>query len=108
MGLTEQLLWIFKNAKEPLIFRKEADSVTGIIEIDVHGKNVETAIREIKKYLDSVSAGTYRIRVIHGYHGGTRIRDGILDEFSYGREPKVKRITMGDNQGITELILREF
>lgn len=69
--------------------------MSGIIEIDVHGKDVETAIREIKKHLNN--AGTYRIRIIHGYHGGTRIRDGIWDEFSYGREPKVKRITMGEN-----------
>lgn len=82
--------------------------MAGIIEIDVHGKNVETAIMEIKQQLNNAGAGTYRIRVIHGYHGGTRIKDGIWDEFSYGREPKVKRITMGDNQGITELVLREF
>lgn len=82
--------------------------MAGIIEIDVHGKNVETAIGEIKRRLDNADTGTYRIRVIHGYHGGTRIRDGIWDEFSYGRESKVKRIIMGDNQGITELILREF
>ncbi len=33
--------------------------------------------------------------IIHVFHGATRIRDGIWDEFSYGREPKVKRITMG-------------
>lgn len=82
--------------------------MTGIVEVDVHGKNVETAIMEIKQQLNNTGAGTYRIRVIHGYHGGTRIRDGIGDEFSYGREPKVKRITMGDNQEITELVLREF
>ena len=82
--------------------------MSGIIEVDVHGKTVEEAINEIKKHLNKTDTGTYRIRIIHGYHGGTRIRDGIWDEFSYGREPKVKRITMGDNPGITELILREF
>ena len=82
--------------------------MSGIIEINVHGKNVEEAIDEIRKQLSSAKAIVYRIRVIHGYHGGTRIRDGIWDEFSYGREPKVKRITMGNNQGITELVLREF
>lgn len=32
---------------------------------------------------------------VHGYYGGTRIADGIREEFGYGREPKVKRITMG-------------
>lgn len=82
--------------------------MAGIIEIDVHGKNVEMAIKEIKRYLNNAGTGTYRIRIIHGYHGGTKIRDCVWDEFSYGREPKVKRITMGDNLGITELILREF
>lgn len=82
--------------------------MSGIIEIDVHGKNVEAAIEEIRKHLNNVKPSVYRIRVIHGYHGGTRIRDGIQDEFGYEREPKIKRITMGDNPGITELILREF
>ena len=32
----------------------------------------------------------------------------IREEFGHEREPKVKRIEMGDNQGITELVLREF
>ena len=73
--------------------------MAGIIEIDVHGENVETAVREIRQRINNADVGTYRIRIIHGYHGGTRIRDGIWDEFNYGREPKVKRITMGDNQG---------
>ncbi len=82
--------------------------MNGIIEIDVHGKDVESAIVEIRKHLGNAKPSVYRIRIIHGFHGGTRIRDGIWDEFSYGREPKVKRITMGDNQGITELVLREF
>lgn len=94
--------------KNSTVLRNGVDSVSGIIEIDVHGKDVETAIREIKKHLNNAGTGAYRIRIIHGYHGGTRIRDGIWDEFSYGREPKVKRITMGENQGITELVLREF
>ena len=46
-----------------------------------------------------------RIRVIHGYNGGTRIRSMLREEYGYGRG---KRIEMGDNQGITELVLREF
>lgn len=80
----------------------------GIIEIDVHGMNTEEAITAIMQKVRSAGNSVYRIRVIHGYHGGTRIRSGIREEFSYGREPKVKRIEMGSNQGITELILREY
>lgn len=82
--------------------------MNGIIEIDVHEKNVESAIEEIRIRLNNAKSSVYRIRIIHGYHGGTRIREGIREEFSYGREPKVKRVTMGDNPGITELVLREF
>ena len=81
---------------------------SGILEIDVHGLNVEEAVAKVMAKVQAEGSSTYRIRVIHGYHGGTRIRSGIQEEFSYGREPKVKRIEMGNNPGITELILREF
>lgn len=54
------------------------------------------------------SGSVYIIRLIHGYHGGTRIREALVDEFSYGRDSKVKRIKQGNNSGITELILREL
>jgi len=80
----------------------------GIIEIDVHGMNTEEAINAVAQKVQSAAKSVYRIRVIHGYHGGTRIRNAIREEFSYGREPKVRRIEMGNNQGITELILREY
>ena len=81
---------------------------SGIIEIDVHGMNTEEAVNAVASKVRSAGNSVYRIRVIHGYHGGTRIRSGIRVEFSYGREPKGKRIEMGNNQGITELILREY
>lgn len=80
----------------------------GVIEIDVHGMTTEEAVKAVRGLLKQATSATYRVRIIHGFHGGTRIRDGIWDEFGYQREPKVKRVTMGDNQGITELILREF
>ena len=70
--------------------------------------NTEEAVNAVASKVRSAGNSVYRIRVIHGYHGGTRIRSGIREEFSYGREPKVKRIEMGTNQGITELILREY
>lgn len=80
----------------------------GIIEIDVHGMNTEEAVKAVLKQVQMAKNNVYRIRVIHGYHGGTRIRNGIREEFSYGREPKVKRVEPGSNQGITELVLREY
>lgn len=80
----------------------------GIIELDVHGMNSEEAVNAAASAVRRAGSSVYRIRVIHGYHGGTRIRSAIREEFSYGRDPKVKRIEMGNNQGITELILREY
>ncbi|MCR4739946.1 MAG: Smr/MutS family protein [Lachnospiraceae bacterium] len=81
---------------------------SGIIEIDLHGKRVEEALKAVKREVGGASGSVYIIRVIHGYHGGTAIREAIWDEFSYGRNPKVLRIKQGINPGITELILREI
>ena len=79
-----------------------------IIEFDVHGMRTEEAVAAVQKKVEQAENSVYKIRVIHGYNGGTRIRSAIREEFSYGREPKVKRIVMGANEGITELILREL
>lgn len=87
--------------------RNEGQMTGGIIEIDVHGKTQRK--RKGNQYADTCCGKSiYRIRVIHGYNGGTRIRSMLREEYGYGREPAVKRIEMGDNQGITELVIREF
>lgn len=81
---------------------------SGIIEIDLHGLRTEEAVKKVKKEVNAAPGSVYTIRLIHGYHGGTRIREAIEDEFSYGRNEKVKRIKPGSNPGITELVLREL
>ncbi len=81
---------------------------TGIIEIDLHGKNVEEAIAAAKRAVATASGSVYIVRLIHGFHGGTRIKNAIADEFAYGRVPKVKGVRPGSNQGITDLILRDI
>ena len=80
----------------------------GVIEVDLHGLKVEEAVKRAENEVTKASTGVYIVRLIHGYHGGTRIRDAIEEEFSYGRAPKVKRIRQGSNPGITELVLREL
>ena len=79
---------------------------SGIIEIDLHNLRVEEAIKKVKSEVKKAPGSVYTIRLIHGYHGGTRIRDAIEDEFSYGRDEKVKSVRPGSNPGITELMLR--
>jgi len=44
--------------------------------------------------------------VVHGYHGGTALRDFIRAE--YGRHPKVLRLMPSPDGGATELVLREY
>ena len=50
-------------------------------------------------------AGTYRLRLIHGYRGGTAIRDMLW--LTYGRRSQVKRM-VSISEGVTELVLREY
>ena len=84
---------------------KEPPMTESIIELDVHGMTLYQAKVVIDAKLRR-SAGAYRIRIIHGYHGGTSLRDGIRKE--YAKHPKVLRIELGLNPGETDLVLREF
>lgn len=84
---------------------KDAPSV-GILELDVHGMTRYQAKILIESRLRRAGAGVYRIRVIHGYHGGTELRDLVRNELS--KNAKVLRAEVGLNPGETDLILREF
>lgn len=82
--------------------------LSGIIELDLHKMNKMQAKTAIDNALQKAGGSVYRIRLIHGYHGGTELKRMILDEYSYGRHEKVIRIVNGTNPGITELILKEL
>ena len=78
----------------------------GILELDLHGMNVYQAQIAVDSVLRRARRGTYRLRLIHGYHGGTALRDMIRAR--YRSHPKVLRIELGFNSGETDLILREL
>ncbi|HUM83755.1 MAG TPA: hypothetical protein PLN48_08245 [Lachnospiraceae bacterium] len=80
----------------------------GIIEIDLHGFRYEEALACVEKKVMSADKSVYRIRLIHGYHGGTALRKMAQEEFGWGRNPRVLRVENGANPGITELVLREY
>ena len=44
-------------------------------ELDVHNMTKVQALTAIDAALRRANPGVYRIRVIHGYHGGTVLRD---------------------------------
>lgn len=75
----------------------------GIVEIDLHGKNEYQARVTIDAALRRVKAGTYRLRIVHGYNGGTTLRDMVRREYA-GRVLRVIPL----DQGRTDLVLREF
>ena len=75
-------------------------------EIDVHHMTKDQAITAIDARLRRAETSVYRIKVIHGYHRGTVIRDAIRAR--YKDHPKVKRIEIGLNPGETDLILRDL
>lgn len=79
-----------------------------IIEIDTHGMRVEEALKAVDRAVQSAGTAVYKIKVIHGFNRGTAIRQAIVEEYRYGYDKKVKRVTPGENQGITELILKEL
>lgn len=78
----------------------------GVWEIDLHGKNEYQARVTIDAALRRAKGGTYRIRCIHGHHGGTVLRDMIRS--AYARHPQVRRMETGVGPGVTDLVLREF
>ena len=64
------------------------------------------AITAIDARLRRADASVYRLRIIHGFHGGTVLRDAVRAH--YKGHPKIKRIEVGLNQGVTDLVLREL
>lgn len=78
----------------------------GILEIDLHGKNRYQARITVDAALRRAGGGTYRIRCIHGYHGGSALRNMLREE--YAGHPRVLRLETGLSPGSTDLVLREF
>ncbi|MBR0374169.1 MAG: Smr/MutS family protein [Mogibacterium sp.] len=79
---------------------------TPIITLDLHGMLREDAVKAIDRALRAADRTTYQIRLVHGFHRGTSLKNMILEEYRY--HPKVLRIAPGDNLGVTVLVLREL
>jgi len=71
----------------------------------IHGCTVYQAKIAIDSQLKRAKAGTYRIRLIHGCHGGTALRDMIRRD--YRKHPRILRLEFGSNSE-TDLVLREW
>ncbi len=77
-----------------------------ILRLDVHGMTKYQAKLTIDSQLKKAGSGVYRLRVIHGYRGGTELKKMIRRE--YACHPKVLRLDSSLNPGETDLVLREL
>lgn len=75
-----------------------------IDEIDVHGYSVAEAKAMITRALKNVNKNVRVIRIVHGYHNGQNIARMVRKNFR--SHPKVERIELSMNPGITDLIIR--
>ena len=78
----------------------------GILTVDLHGKNVYQARVTVDALLRRAGGGVYRVRLIHGRHGGTARRDFLREE--YAGHPRVRRLVLSPDGGTTDLVLRAF
>ena len=79
---------------------------SGFIEIDVHGMNKFQAKTYIDSVLKKAGKDVYRIDIVHGYHRGSSLKEMVRKE--YHSHPKVKRMELGLNDGVTTLVLRDL
>ena len=75
-------------------------------ELDVHGMTRAQALTAIDAKLRRLGPACYQLTIIHGFHGGTVLRDAVRSR--YREHPKVRRVELGLNQGETLLILRDL
>lgn len=76
------------------------------MELNLHGKNLFQARIAVMSALKSAKASDYRLRVVHGYRGGTALGDMVRQEFR--DHPRVLRIESTSNPGETIFVLREY
>lgn len=72
------------------------------IEIDLHGHTVDSARIMITNTLKTLPKDVREVTVIHGFHGGTALRD-MVSKYS---NSKIERKIFGLNQGVTIFVIR--
>ena len=77
----------------------------GIRQLDLHGCNSFQARLSINAALRRCNSSVYRLRLIHGYHDGSILRQLIWQE--YPDHPRVLRLVRV-GPGVTDLVLREL
>ena len=72
------------------------------IEIDLHGHTVDSARALITNTLKTLPCDVREVEFIHGYRGGTALRD-MVSRYS---NSKIERKIFGLNRGVTIFVIR--
>lgn len=74
------------------------------VDVDIHNMTELEAQKHLERFLAKLSNDVTEVRVIHGYHGGTALRDMVRNKNKL-RSKKIYRRKMTMNQGETILEL---
>ena len=77
----------------------------GILELDLHGMNAYQAKIAIDSTLKKAKGGTYRIRLIHGYRGGSSLMETVRTGV---RSKRIARRCVSLNPGVTTYFHKEI
>ena len=73
------------------------------ITIDLHTQTAESARKLLTSRLKSLPKDVKEVVVVHGYHGGTVLRDMVRGY----KNPKIERKIIGLNMGETIYIIKQ-
>ena len=74
------------------------------IEADIHGMRVLEAKRELETLIGRADKSIREIVVIHGYHGGSALKNMVRSELGH---PRIQQKILSLNQGETTLLLKK-
>ncbi|MCF7925865.1 MAG: Smr/MutS family protein [Candidatus Izimaplasma sp.] len=75
-----------------------------MVELDVHGMTKDQAKVEIEKFIARLSNEVKEVRIIHGFHTGSVLRESIQStHFIRSKRIKRKKLTMNRGETIFEL-----
>ena len=75
------------------------------IEVDIHGMRAMDAKRELELLIGRADQNIREIVVIHGYHGGSALKNMVRNEL---RHPRIQQKVLSLNQGETTLLLKRL
>lgn len=74
------------------------------VEIDLHGHTVESAGKVLTQRLKQLPNDVREVTVLHGFDGGTALRDMVRRY----KNPKIERKILGLNQGETIFVIASY